>query len=204
MILNLNKYISCRCPVCTERSYIDVTPFQINGGYTEECSVCGAQFLGISKKQSGYSFKVSCFICETMHEFTVSLGNFMNKELLALGCPLTGIDLLYVGNKQNVYNAAAEADDIFSDFSETLTGDECLNDLPPFFEDAFRILNAKLTANNITCPCGHTKPALKISPNGITVMCDNCCAKHFIPIADLSDIRKFESMDVIELRWKTD
>lgn len=192
--------MSCRCPVCTERSYDTLTPFQINRGYTHECSLCGSEFLNISKTKKGYSFKVSCFICDTVHEFSVSFDGAWNKNLITLGCPLTGIDLLYIGDKPNVYDAVSQNDNIFSSFTEALTDDDLLNELPPLFENAFKILNSLLISNHIFCPCGNTAAALKLSPNGITVMCDNCDAKIFLPVTNAADVEKLSKLDTITLK----
>lgn len=200
MILDLKKVLSCRCPVCSERSYNTVTPFQINGGFTSECTLCGAEFLTVSKTKNGYSFKVSCFICDTSHEFSVSFDGVWHKDLLTLGCPLTGIDLLYIGNKSNVYDAAIESDDIFSEFSEKISDDELINEFPPLFEAAFEIISSRITSNLVTCPCGHTAAALSLSQNGITVICDNCDAKLFIPIASDEDIQNLNNTHIITLK----
>lgn len=200
MILDLKKILSCRCPVCTERLYNEITPFSINGGFNFECSLCNADFLSVSKTKTGYSLKVSCFICDTAHEFSVSFDGVWQKKLLSFGCPLTGIDLLYIGDKSNVRNAAHESDNMFSAFDETLTTDECLNELSPLFEEAFKILNNRIISNSIICPCGHTETALKVSPSGITVMCDNCDAKLFIPVSEPNDVKKFNDTDIIKLK----
>lgn len=200
MILDLKKILSCRCPICSERSYQTITPFQINGGFIAECSLCDADYLSVTKTKNGYSFKVSCFICDTAHEFSVSFDGVWNRELLSLGCPLTGIDLLYMGNKSKVYDAAIESDNIFSEFSEALCSENRLSDIPPIFEDAFKIISSRVTSNLIKCPCGHTEPALTLSHNGITVICENCDAKLFIPVVSEKDISNLNTLQVIDLK----
>ena len=200
MILDLKKVLSCRCPVCSERSYNTVTPFRINVGFTSECSLCGAEFLSASKTKNGYSFKVSCFICDTTHEFSVSFDGVWQKELLTLGCPLTGIDLLYIGDRSHVYDAAIESDDIFSEFTEKVSDIDCTDEIPPLFEEALKIINNRLASNLLDCPCGHTEPALTISQGGITVLCENCDAKLFIPLATESDIDCLSRTHAINLK----
>ncbi len=104
MILSTkNTTIAYRCPSCGEAIKSVVGVFSLSGDLIRLKCHCHESELKISYTSDGkIRLSVPCFACGNDHEFIVSKEAALNRELLLLTCPYTGIDVCFIGRKEQV------------------------------------------------------------------------------------------------------
>ena len=175
------------------------------------CDKPSALDIGIMKDDK-IKLSVPCLFCKQNHSYTVSEQIFLEREKFALGCPYTGLDIVFIGDEdkleaeltrteEEIRNLmmSLEAEEL-SDIQPTeMNEDEILPD--PAVYDTLRFVVKDLEEEGrISCPCGHPRTELRFCDGGIQVYCEECGASHTFLVTTPSLSEEFLSLDSLELR----
>ncbi len=138
MVLNQKQTtIAYRCPVCGMGVVSMVGVFALSGDMLKLKCTCGeSELIIVYTKDKKLRLTVPCIICPKPHGFTVSSSVFFGKDIFTLPCPLSGIDICFIGKPEQVEKAMNESEkeliamlteaglDDFNSFDEDGTPDE--------------------------------------------------------------------------------
>lgn len=210
--------IAYRCPHCTHSTFSIVGVFTLSGDLIRLKCPCGESDLTIAyTSDKKIRLTVPCLVCPKPHTFTISPGAFFDKELLTLPCPYTGLDLAFIGGKEQVREAIEETGKQLLEMLQTAGYDslaslrkqneqeeeELLSD--PQVEDIVRFMLCELDADGkIDCYCKEDGEIpyynFQILSERVRVYCECCHAEATLPLAGPADASGFLNLDEIHLK----
>ena len=120
MILNSKETtLAYRCPVCGKFIFGMVGLFTLSGDLIKLKCDCGGSELKIAyTADRKLRITVPCLFCPDPHTYVISSGAFFDRELLALTCTYSNLDVCFIGEREKVSQAATDADDELMDLLE--------------------------------------------------------------------------------------
>lgn len=215
MILDQKKAtVAYRCPECGMWVTGMVGVFALTADMLRLNCPCGKSDMEIQYgKDKKLRLKVPCFMCPQPHSFTVSSQMFFDRDVFALPCAYSGIDVCYVGSEDAVAEATKKADEEMME----LLGDtdasgfaaargECAeNQLisdPQILDIVNFVIRDLDEEGKITCKCPQDEGcySVEVTGEGIKVRCERCGAKADIPVSSTLSAQAFLNCDHIELQ----
>ena len=227
MILNSkNTTISYRCPSCGKNILSLVGIFSLSGDMIKLKCDCGESELTIVyTKDRKIRISVPCVICPKPHNFLINGDTFFGEGIFALPCPLSDLNICFIGSKEEVLEAVEESDrelealmkeagienfDALREHDKEQCGhchseDEDEPDfIDPYVDDIMRFLLEDLKeAGDISCRCEDPKDAVygyEFREKGVRVFCDTCGAESLLPIFNASTAEAAMNCDKLELK----
>ena len=188
MIELKHKCIGVRCPVCGKNVIEHINKFQFSSGADFTCTDCNTPLFSIKKGTSGSNIFLNCFACGETHSFAISRNSFFSDNPASFGCKENKVDVLFIGSFEDVDTALFQ----LSEEMEILTNQYYSNlekSYGTFRAAALRILEEKAKEKRIICLCGSYELSLKMSEDGIYLVCPQCGASEFIPTSGEDDIK---------------
>ena len=112
MVLDEKKTtVSYRCPECGAfvRSMVGV--FSLSADMMRlKCPCGGSDMTMVMGRDRKIRLTVPCLVCPSPHMFTVSSEVFYGRDLFALACPYSGLDLCFIGSENEVAAASEDAE----------------------------------------------------------------------------------------------
>ena len=215
MILNQKETtVSYRCPDCGSWVSGLAGMFSLSADMLRLKCPCGSndELTLVYTRDKKLRFSVPCFICPKPHNFTVSQQVFFERELFALPCPYSGVDICYLGKREAVEAAQIEADNElrelmsdsdagFSDVSDARRAAEGVLSDPQILEIVnFVIRDLDETgAKHCRCPQDEGVYTVDVTDDGICVSCSRCGAKTVIPVTSTISAQAFLNCESLEL-----
>ncbi|MBR5507957.1 MAG: hypothetical protein IKV88_07930 [Clostridia bacterium] len=176
MIKQMSQSVAYICPTCAAVTGRLVNIFHFSGKRTSEYSCeakgCDTRIAKISEKGDKYIIFVECAFCGGNHTFTISKNSFWNKDFLAFTCPVSEMNVFYIGSTEKIREEVQKQEEELSELSEEFMEE---NDLSILF-DVLSELNDMLKENAIICECGSDSITLDVNPDGIIISCSDCNA----------------------------
>ncbi len=95
--------IAYRCPHCGEGVISAVGMFSLNADMVKLKCPCGKSELEAVYTNDGkVRLKVPCLICPSGHSYTVSKSLFFGRDIFLLPCPVSDIDIGFIGELDRV------------------------------------------------------------------------------------------------------
>jgi len=205
--------VAFRCPHCGSSILSMVGVFALSGDLIKLKCDCGESELVIIRQgDDRIKLTVPCIICPNPHVFTLSTGSFFTRDLITLTCPLSGIDVGFIGKEQPVRDAldetereldslleAAELDnfDKLRDTNDGISGDETE------LAHLARFVIAELCEDDlIECDCENPDDAdydYSIDGDSITVFCHTCGCEKTFNVETQAQLEDFALIDMIHL-----
>jgi len=196
---NPTKCIGSKCPTCNSDLYTQLNLFALNAGpIVSYCDECGERALEIAKTPQGIDIHIPCFICNQVHSFRLAVKSFLPKPVFALSCGDSTMDILYIGNPDDVTGCMCSLNTEL----ETLLSQNtcsCLDDISPLFQLALREINTFALQGKVICLCGLCELNAYVKHGGINVVCKNCNAHDFIPLRGEEDLDQLKHRRTILL-----
>lgn len=211
--------LAYRCPRCGAGVLSMVGIFSLSGDLLKLKCSCGESELPIERQSDGkVRLSVPCIVCAKPHVFLLGQNNFFRREkrdVFRLPCPYTGLDLCFVGEKDDVQNALQEADDALlalmrdaglEDIEQLHAGDEMLDarEQDPQVADIVRYAIRELDdEGKITCNCQNNAISdyqFRLHDGDVTIWCEECGATLTLPLPGLSAAEDFLQRDALELK----
>lgn len=177
MLVDLKKVVACLCPFCSNVCSKLVTAFNFSGKHKVQliCSTqgCHEQCADITEKSGKYKLDAECPICGEKHSYTMSKQSFWNKQISTFKCPVSGIDILFIGNRENVEKAIEENTDVYMQIINELTDSVETNPLALMYA-IIECLHTFEDEHKIKCSCGCDNIELSVIGGNIALTCLNC------------------------------
>lgn len=207
--------LAFRCPLCGQAILSGVNLFRISGDLLRlRCPDCDTA-LTLNKTNDGkFRLSVPCMFCPKPHSYLLGESTLFNKELFALPCGLSGMDVLYIGKEDRVREALEESDRLLDSMldeedKEQLTalhrkgGEE--EGYDPAVEQVMRFLLCELEdEKKISCFCDGKEEIplydFQILSERVRVFCHCCNAETYLPLRSEADAEDIVKIDALELK----
>ncbi len=179
-----NTTVAYRCPECGAGIMSMVGVFSLSGNMFKLKCDCGGSEMEIRLQNDGnVRLTVPCLFCPSPHTFTVSKSLFFGRDIFLLPCPISGMDVGFIGTEADVRasleRTEAELKELLdenglSDFDMFKPRD----DDPPFdptvYDVVMFVIKDLQEAGEIHCSCGEGPYSIDIFDDCIRVSCESC------------------------------
>ncbi len=211
-------YIAYRCPECGNAIDFFINIFQLSGkGFEMSCPECKSSKINITRASDGkIRLLVPCLVCPHPHPYTLSDEIFFNRDLFALQCSFTGMDICFIGDEINVIESMSDNEKLLEEmmYEEEEETDPNAAEMHKVtsrktnFENSFimyevlNILKDLIEAGDISCNCAVSNKenlSVSISDKDVTVLCKSCGKKLIIPAVTERDLNNVIDMEILSL-----
>lgn len=212
-------YIAYRCPECGSAIDFFINIFQLSGkGFEMSCPNCHGSKMHITRSaDSKVRLNVPCLVCPHPHPYTLSDDIFFGKELFALQCSFTGMDICFMGDEALVIEAMRDNEELLSQMMEEDSfddGDENTAEIRKAtskksqFENSFimfdilTIIKDLIVDEAISCKCDKTLQnnlSVSLSEKDVKITCKKCGASITVPTCTERDLNNAIDMEEIVL-----
>ncbi len=207
---NKQTTVAYRCPHCGAGVMSLVGIFNLTADMVKLKCSCGESEMKIVYSKDGrVRFTVPCILCPKPHSFTIRSTVFFGKELFALPCPYSGINICMMGDENHVKAELCRSELELLDMLEKsglesfeeLHGEQYLTD-PQVTEIVTYVIKELDEEGRIRCKCEDGEEReydAEIRPDGVFVCCNKCGASKLITADSLISANEFLNTDSIEL-----
>lgn len=229
MVLNSKETtIAYRCPECGKFIFGIVGVFTLSGDLIKLKCDCGNSELIIAyTPERKMRITVPCLFCPAPHTYQISTDAFFDRDILALSCTYSGVDVCFIGQKDKVMDAAKNADkellDMldqagFDGLEDFLTGrngvsDDSEDNVDPDYridyaqiEDVVHFMLTELADDgDIHCGCKEGDTAaydFEFKGDSVRIFCHTCGCEKLIPMSSTLAANAFLHIDELLLEKK--
>ena len=174
------------------------------------CTCGGSEMTIQYRSDRRVKLTVPCLFCPTPHSFTIGDDVFFHRELLALACAYTGVDVCFVGGKDAVSGALEESErELLEMLSDTDPAElervrnRALTD-PQVYDIVNFVVNDLKEEGKIHCFCGDGNGNgdyhVRIEDHAIRVICAECGAMAEFPADSVLSAHEFLGADSLNLQ----
>lgn len=217
--------VAYKCPNCGRTVFAPPGLFTLSGDmFKIKCDCEDGSELIIRREKGKINISCPCLICRSGHSFSLDENTDLPK-VIACGCPLSGIKICFIGEKEDIDEEVFEADDEFCGILEE-NGFESLGEFIQAKKQNERngasenpmggiekvsagelatLVGSFLTIlreeDGILCGCSPEEQKLAVSyaEDGLLISCENCGGKHTVPFSTLLDPYSLAEIDSIYL-----
>lgn len=213
-------YIAYRCPECGNAIDFYINIFQLSGkGFEMSCPNCHLSKIQITRSNdSKIRLNVPCLVCPHPHPYTLSQDIFFGKELFALQCSFTGMDICFLGDEANVIEAMSDNEQLLSQMMEQDEFDEDDQNITEIrkatskksqFENSFimfdilTIIKDLIVEQAVSCKCGKPEQSnlsISLSEKDVKISCKKCGASATVPTCTERDLNNAIDMEELVLQ----
>lgn len=176
--------VAYRCPHCGAGVLSAVGMFSLAADMVKLKCTCGHSELELVYSRDGkIRIKVPCIICPNGHSYTVSRNIFFGRDVFLLPCPISDINICFMGNVEHVKAELARTelellqileDNGVDSFKALHDDDNMLTD-PQIAEIVMFVIHDLEAENKIYCKCNPApKPGEVRKPRGAGPKPENC------------------------------
>lgn len=178
------------CPKCRQSVVVERTEFQLAAAPNRLPCPCGGSALLVELEANEAQLTVPCLYCGRDHHIRVPVHALLHEKALAFSCKATGLDCLYVGEEQAVFQALRRLEEAAAEISEnpedngTFLNENVMTEVLGELKDI-------AARGGVSCTCGSKKYKVKILYSAVELTCADCGAKLRLPAAtgeDLEDL----------------
>ena len=192
MLLDYNTYVAYICPYCGKITGRMISIFDISkNGLQLNCTDngCGAKIASIRLAGDKYIVETECNACGGKHRVKLRRGAFWKKKQTVISCPETLMEILFIGAREDVFNAVKEQEKFLLETEAEIYSDPALS----IYFDLIGAVNNIAKNNNVTCSvCGSHKADVRLIDEGIQIVCRGCGADRIYKVdtATLNELLK--------------
>ncbi len=219
--------VAYRCPHCGAGVLSAVGMFSLAADMVRLKCTCGKSELEMVYSKDGkIRLKVPCMICPNGHSYTVSRNIFFGRDVFLLPCPISDINICFMGNADHVKFELSRTElellkileeNGIDSFSALHEEEDTLTD-PQIAEIVMFVIHDLEAENKIYCRCNpapvegeaprHScedgeEPErvydVEIVEDGIKVSCPECGCSRIIPTDGLLSAHAFLNADALYL-----
>ena len=205
--------VAYRCPNCGCWVSSIVGIFSLNADMLRLKCPCGeSEATIVHTNDKKVRITVPCFLCPKPHGFTVSQNTCFDKDICALPCAYSGLDICFIGKPETVEAAEKAADEELSKLIEEAGGqspfghnqkneDDAVFSDPQILEIVNFVIRDLDEAGEIHCRCPEFEGSYTVDVNadGVCVTCETCGAKKLIPVTSTITAQAFLNCDRLDL-----
>ena len=202
--------VAYRCPECGASVMSLVGIFTLTADMIRlKCPCGGSEMEILYTRDKKIRLNVPCFLCPTPHNYVVSPKMFFNRDLFALPCSYSGVDICFIGKQDRVQEAMKASENELkemlgdTDF-ETLVqnrGENLELTDPQVMDIVMYVIHELADEGKISCGCPDGGDyEVEIHDDHLTVFCRQCGCKADIPTDSLIAATDFLGTDELELQ----
>ena len=203
--------VAYRCPQCGAGVMSAVNLFNLCADMIKlKCDCGGSEMTLVRTKDAKVRFTVPCLFCPTPHHFTLNSRGFFDKELFALPCPYSGMNIAVMGDTDRVKAELARSELELLELLEennvesfaSLQTEQEFND-PQILEIITYIVKELDEEGRISCNCEGGQEGdyeLEFMPDAVKISCKRCGASVSLPTNSLIDAYEILGADSLELK----
>lgn len=202
--------VSYRCPECGASVTSMVGIFALTADMIRlKCPCGGSELEIVYTKDKKIRLSVPCFLCPSPHSYLISSSMFFDRDLFALPCSYSGIDICFIGKQDKVADAMKESenelremlgDTDFGELSANRGNRPELSD-PQVLEIVMYVLRDLADEGRVKCNCTDDGDyAIEIFEDHLTVTCKKCGCKAELPTTSVVAATDFLGCDELILK----
>ena len=216
--------IAYRCPECGKFIFGIVGTFTLSGDLIKLKCDCGESELVLAYTSEGkLKITVPCMFCPAPHSYLLSKDAFFERDILALTCTYSSLDVCFIGEKDKVIEAAKQADAVllelledagFASFDEFALGRRSVSEREDNvdqdfridyaqIEDVVRFILAELSEDGaIGCGCEDGEKGeydFEFVKDKVRIFCKKCGYEQSIPMTSTLAANAFLHIDRLDL-----
>lgn len=178
------------CPKCKQSVVVERSTFRLAAAPDKLPCPCGGSTLGIEMEADRVDLTVPCVYCGGEHHVRCPVHPFLHEKALAFSCKAVGLDCLYVGEEEPVFQAVRRLEEAAAQMAEKPDGEgSFLNET--IMAEVLGELKDIAARGGISCSCGTKEYKVKVLYSAVELTCADCGAKLRLPAAtgeDLEDL----------------
>ena len=204
--------VAYRCPACGAGIMSAVGLFALSADMVKLKCTCGESEMTIVYSKDGkVRLTVPCMVCPKPHTFTINSSLFFGKELFAMQCPYSDLNVACIGETNQVKAELARGElellDLLEQsgvksFDSLKNDEESLTD-PQILDVVMFVIHDLDAEGKIFCRCdpadnGRQYDA-EVLNEGVRVSCRKCGAERLIPTDSCLGAHAFLNADALHL-----
>lgn len=205
--------LAYRCPHCGSGVISAVGMFSMEADMVKLKCTCGkSELTAVYTNDGKVRLTVPCILCPKPHQFVVSKNLFYGKELFALSCPYSEVNIGFMGEINHVKAALAKSELELLDMMEKSgvdsyemlhrEDDEELLPDPQIRDIVMFVIQDLKEEKKIFCKCPENTEGeygVEIMDDGILVYCEKCGASRIVPVDSYLGAHAFLDCDSLHL-----
>ena len=203
--------VAYRCPQCGAGVMSVVNLFNLRADMIKlKCDCGGSEMTLVHTKDQKVRFTVPCIFCPNPHHFTLNSRSFFEKDMFALPCPYSGMNIAVMGDTDRVKAELARSELELLELLEennaesfsALHGEQGFND-PQVLDIITYIIKELDEEGRIHCSCNESEEGdyeLEFLPEAVKISCKKCGASALLPTNSLIDAYEILGADSLELK----
>jgi len=200
MVISTYTTVALRCPVCGKMDYYALSRFSMSG--MERVSInceCGANLLTMGRnKGKTYWLQVECSMCEDTHFYAYNYKELWSNNLLTLVCGETGVEIGFLGSREQVRKNVQNMDKSVQEMAEELGYGEYFNN-PEIMYKVLEHLHSIADEGKLYCSCGNQNLDVEVYPDRMELHCNDCEASGIVFAESFKDWETIRHMEEIVL-----
>ncbi len=203
--------VAYRCPACGSSVMSMVGIFALTADLIKLKCPCGESELElIYTRDKKVRLNVPCLFCPNPHSYIISSQMFFDKDLFALPCSYSGVDMCFVGAKDKVQDAMKKSEQELLE----LLGDTDFNSLadvrgenleltdPQVLDIVMYVVRELADEGAIECGCENNEGEydVEIHDSYVKLVCKKCGKYLNIPVNSLTTANDFLNCDKLVLK----
>lgn len=212
---SMKTTLAYRCPRCAKAIFGILGVFALRGDLIKlKCDCEESELRILPQKDGKIRFLVPCLLCGKEHSFHVAKDALVQRKLLPLACPYTGLEIAYLGQHEEVKEAIeTEGERLQKVLDSAGVSLEALqNDggREPYEDednlgDVIHFLLCELDADKkIHCYCEEEKEIplynYQILSERVRIYCECCNAEAVLPLHSVRDAEELLALDELTLQ----
>ena len=198
------------CPACGNAVIAQRTAFQLCAGDTVLPCPCGKSELRINQRGDVCEVKAPCPSCGREHRVKKHRAVFdtnilLERELLALCCPVSALGCCYIGTEGQVFRAMEQLEQAVDKLrldGQTERRGTFLDDV--VMEEALAELKDIAARGGVKCGCGSMDYRVKVRYSSVDLVCARCGAALRLPAATQDDLAALCARDSLTIPGRKD
>jgi hypothetical protein len=204
--------VAYRCPQCGAGVMSVVNLFNLCADMIKlKCDCGGSEMTLVHTKDQKVRFTVPCIFCPNPHHFTLSSHSFFEKEMFALPCPYSGMNVAVMGDTDRVKAELARSELELLELLEENNAESFSSlhkeqgfDDPQVLEIITYIVKELDAEGRINCLCesdGEGDYELEFFDNIAKISCKRCGCKKEFKTDSISTSQELLSLDKLKLEF---
>ncbi len=201
MLVATTTALALRCPNCGKIQYhaLSLFSFSVQKTIRFTCT-CGAPLLLISTKDRRvFYFQLECLMCERRHLLQYFLKDIWSSQVLSLTCEETGLEVGFVGPREQVKKCIANQERSLREMAEDLGFADYFTN-PEIMYEILDALHKIAEEGNLTCQCGNPQIEVEIFAERVELKCPSCGALGVLDAESRADLQTIQNSWEIELK----
>ncbi|MCR6545451.1 hypothetical protein [Dehalobacterium formicoaceticum] len=200
MVINTGTVLALRCPNCGKLSFhsISLFAFKEKQKLCFDCE-CEESTVTIStSKYRNFILKIECSMCESEHTYVLKYKELFSLDLFPLICLETGLEIGFIGTKDQVIAAVNNLERTFTDLEEEINWG-VFSDNRDIMVQVLEYMNRLSEDGTLKCKCGNKNIDVDLLTDRLEMVCNDCGNRGVIFAENKEDLLKLRRLEKIEL-----